>query len=58
MALTLRLTALPPLLLVLAVLLMSLTATAAAHVERPSYWPDPAADTLRRMATSKDRRSW
>ena len=25
--------------------MLAFTATAAAHVERPSYWPDPAADT-------------
>ena len=31
--------------------LLGFTATASAHVERPAYWPDPAADTSISPAT-------
>lgn len=34
-----------------AVLALALTASASAHVERPSYWPDPAPDTSVSPAT-------
>ena len=30
---------------------LALAASASAHVERPSYWPDPAADTSIKPAT-------
>jgi hypothetical protein len=37
--------------LVLAIVVLGVTATASAHVERPAYWPDPAPDTSISPAT-------
>lgn len=39
------------LLAVLAVAVFGLSASASAHVERPAYWPDPAADSSIKPAT-------
>ncbi len=36
---------------VLVAVALGLTASASAHVERPSYWPDPAADRTIKPAT-------